>query len=313
MITKSQKSKLKSSNFAQRLRWARQKYVYVIVLIISVVLVGELFRELRSSFFFKSRDRINVFFYGQNTLFYSVSLKKDIDYVVSYPSDLKVLVPGGFGYYRLGGLGKLVDLEHKQSLYRRTFSVISSTTADFYFYPAKVEVYYDNAKDKRSFVPGLTRFFFNKSNANFLERAYLYYTFINKPVKQFRQLESLPVKQVDGDKALDEERFSQLSMGNFYEKRLRSEKANVQILYTKSEKNAYLISLPIEGQGIKVVDLSYTSSEGEKCQVIEAVGSNLKSAEFISEAFHCPIIRQPVEGYDIIFKLGSLEKDWSRE
>ena len=79
---------------------------------IIIGLVYYLFKSITGSVFLKGRDKINVVFYGENTRFYSLD-QKNISYLLSFPSSIKVMVPGGYGEYKVGAIGKLASLEKK--------------------------------------------------------------------------------------------------------------------------------------------------------------------------------------------------------
>ncbi len=268
----------------------------VLILLLVMILVFELIRTFRSSFFLKKRDRVNIVFYGQETAFYSLGFN-DVNYFIYFSPDEKILVPGGFRDYRLGALGKLVSLEKKPAIFQRTFSIASSSFVDFYFYPVKTEIYYGEDK-KNVFFPKIASFFLAKTNANWLERIYLWSLFSQRQVNQFRQIENPSFED---------------SVGNFYQKTYRNERATVQVLYTKNENNAKLLSQIIEGQGIRVSDYAFDSDIQTNCQVLINSKTALESAEAISDFFHCPIFNRTIDAYDIIFILGGEENNWAVE
>lgn len=268
----------------------------MLILLLLIILVFELIRTLRSSFFLKKRDRVNIVFYGQETAFYSLGFN-DVNYFIYFPPDEKILVPGGFRNYRLGALGKLVSLEKKPAIFQRTFSIASSSFVDFYFYPVKTEIYYGEDK-KNVFFPKTTSFFLAKTNANWLERIYLWSLFSQRQVNQFRQIENPSFED---------------SVGNFYQKTYRNERATVQVLYTKNENNAKLLSQIIEGQGIRVSDYAFDSNIQKNCQVLVNSKTALESAKAISDFFHCPVFNRTIDAYDIIFILGGEENNWAVE
>jgi len=275
---------------------SQKNLFFILVFILSVVLIFEFIKTLRNSFFLKKRDRVNVVFYGQETAFYSLGFG-DVDYFVYFSPDEKILIPGGFKDYRLGALGKLVNLEKKPAIFQHAFSIASSSFVDFYFYPAKTEIYYGNDQ-KNVFFPKITSFFLAKTNANWLERIYVCFLFSQRQVNQFRQIKNPSFKD---------------SVGNFYQKTYRNERAAVQILYTKNENNAKLLSQIIEGQGIRVSDYSLDLDGQKNCQILVNSKTTLESAKAIGDFFHCPVFNRTIDAYDIIFKLGVEEENWAIE
>ena len=106
---------------------------YVIGLFFIFLLGLIIFKQYSSSLFSQKKDRVNVVFYGKNTVYYSLGKYDGVHYFISFYSDVKVKVPGGYGNYRIGGLGKLVELE-KSDIFRKTFSVTTASTVDRYFF-----------------------------------------------------------------------------------------------------------------------------------------------------------------------------------
>ena len=74
-----------------------------------------IFKQYTSSLFSQKKDRVNIVFYGKNTVYYSLGKYDGVHYFISFYPDVKVKVPGGYGNYRVGGLGKLVELEKKET------------------------------------------------------------------------------------------------------------------------------------------------------------------------------------------------------
>ena len=299
----TQNSKLKTQNHSLKFK------NYYLLLLFIVLLI--LFTSLKGSLVFKKKDRLNVVFYGERTAFYSFGFDDGVDYFISFSSDIRVPVPGGFGYYRLGGLGKLVDLEKKPDLYKKSFSAITSTFVDLYFFPKKDEVYFGSERPT-IFLPSFRQFFFNKSNASFFDRSYIFFLFTTKQKTQFIQTAQIPVKNEADEQILDERIFSDKLIGNFYQKTYRDEKKNVQIAYTIKEINALSIAKIIEGQGIRVVDIN-NNNKKDHCQIIETEATNSQTAKKLGDFFNCPVIKGKTESYDIILELGEKEKEWAVE
>jgi hypothetical protein len=284
----------------------RPKATTFIVLILVIYLC---FTGLRNFLFFNRKDRLNLIFYGENTAFYSFGFKDGVNYFISYPADVKVLVPGGFGMYRLGGLGKLVSLENKPDIFKKTFSDAVGCFVDYYFYPVKNAIYFSQEK-KEVFFPKPTAILFNKSNTTFFDRLYIFLLFMSKSENNFKQISDLPVLRKDKDLYFDEKKFYDQQLGFFYQESMRQEKANVQIIYSENEENANLISKIIEGQGIRVVDISYRANL-KNCLVLEDKNQTLKTTEMLANFFNCSKKKAKTNPFDIILELGEREKDWA--
>src|SRR5689334_15962905 len=94
-----------------------------LILLILILFIGYLgFRYIGSALTIFKKDRVNIVVYGQNTAFYSIGLSDAGNYIVPFYPDLKIELPGGYGMYRVGAIGKLVELEKKPDILRRSFS-----------------------------------------------------------------------------------------------------------------------------------------------------------------------------------------------
>jgi len=285
-----------------------QSSKFLIVLLI--IFIGYLFFiSSRNSLVFRKKDRLNIVFYGSKIAFYSIGFDDGVNYFINYPSEVKILVPGGFGYYRLGALGKLINLEKQPELYRRSFSTINSNFIDLYFYPVKNEVYY-NKEETQIFLPLLSQIATFNSNANILDRMYILFIFASKQKSQFLNMSYLPIKKGRNGEILDERIFSDKLIGYFYQKTYRNENKNVQIIYKNNEENARLIAKIIEGQGIRVVDFAYKKSNDANCQIIINEKTISQTAKGLKNFFNCPVVKGETSSYDIIFMLGNVEHQW---
>jgi len=281
-----------------------------LLIILLIIFIGYLFFiSSRNSLVFRKKDRLNIVFYGPKITFYSIGFDDGVNYFISYPSEVKTLVPGGFGYYRLGGLGKLITLEKQPELYKRSFSTINSNFIDLYFYPVKNEVYY-NKEETQVSLPSLSQLATLNSNANIFDRIYVLFIFASRQKSQFLNISYLPVKKGANGEILDERIFSDRLIGYFYQKTYRNENKNVQIIYKDSEENARLIAKIIEGQGIRVVDFAYRNSKNTNCQIIINEKKVNRTAEGLRNFFNCPIVTGETSPYDIIFVLGQVERQW---
>ncbi len=272
---------------------------FPIFLFLFLFLIYWLIKNLTTSVFLKNKERINVVFYSKNTTFFSLS-QHDVNYLFSFPSSAEVLVPGGYGNYKVGALGKLVSLEDKPVLLKKVFSGATSSFIDLYFYPVKTEIYYDNF-DSPNF-PGFSEVFLSKSNANFIDRLFLLGKLFDRNQSNY--------KIISLTKALfDQSQFGRDFQGSFYKKSYRNIGTNVQIIYTKSYSTANFLSQIIDGEGIKVVDISQSDSDTANCRIIakkiDVVGRAL------SDFFGCPVKTGETTISDIILEVGSLEKDWA--
>lgn len=277
----------------------KKNRLYFIFLFFLFYFLVFFYKNISSSVFIKRKDRVNVVFYSNNTSFFSLS-KKDLSYFIQFPPETRVLVPGGYGNYKLGSLGKLVSLEKNPDLFRKTFSAATSTFVDLYFFSRKVEIYYQ--ADKRSYFPKISEILFSKSNSNLIDRLILISKLFDKNQSNYKIISISP-------DFFNREDFIKDFQGSFYKKLYRDKQVTVQILYKKSYSTALLLSQMIDGEGIRVVDLSIEEENPNKCLIIT------KKIDFIIQElgnfFDCQIKLGETVISDIIIKLGSLENQWA--
>lgn len=295
-----------------------EKLKRLAIILLSFFLLYFFYKTINSSILLKNRERLNIVFYGQNSLFYS--LGEDVNYFFTLPADIEVLVPGGYGNYRLGALGKLVALEKKPEIFKITFSSLTSSMIDLYFYPSSPKIYYEgNDISSKIIFPSLNDIFFNQSNANLIDRLFISFFFLNKKHNQYTVISNFAINKIGTRALFNRENFFKKNQGMFYNKTYRNIKNNVQIIYTKSYKTAKLISQIIEGEGIRVVDMSQSYTTAFKSQNLEnlehcLVIENKKKPSLITadlqRFFSCRFKQGENEISDIILFLGKIEKEW---
>ncbi len=291
---------------------SRKKFSTRLLFLCIFLFIGYLFyKNIIGSVFLKKKDRINVVFYGPTTVFYSLGRDENINYFFRPPSNLEIEVPGGYGYYRVGALGKLFSLERKKDILKKSFSSLSSSFVDLYFYPTTNTIYYDEITPQK-FLPSSSFIFTNSSNANLLDRFLLWTVFLQKSSNQYKEITDFPQKKRHNRALFDREAFFKEFQGYFYKKTYRNISDHVQILYTKSYKTALLISDILEGEGIQVVDLSQTETPQNGCKIIySSQRINDPTPKDMNSFFGCTIEKGETTISDIILILGSLEKEWS--
>ncbi len=271
--------------------------VILIPLLLGVIIF---INSLLSSLFFQKKDRLNIIISQETTSYYSIGLNDGVNYFVSFYPDFKVKVPGGYGAYRTGALTKLVSLEKKPDLFRKTYSMETKSRVDFYFYPSALSlegsIYFGSEANNFS-LPKFYMILFGSSNARFFDRLFIYSQLFGKTKGQFKIL-------TPGNDFFD------TYQGIFYKQTYRSEEKSVQILYSKSYETAQAVSQILEGEGIRVVDLSAQANEKERCEIVEDGKDYSHTAIDLASFFDCSLVKGKTDAYDIIVKLGEKEKDW---
>lgn len=279
----------------------------IILLVVLLIVIGV--KTIKESLFFAGKERINLVFYGNNTNFFSLNNKDGLHYVISFYPDLQLPVPGGYGYYRVGALGKLANLEKKPDILKRTFSLATSTFVDFYFLPKLSDIYYGNQVARSLQKPSLNDIFFSQSNMSLIDRLYIYFLFFGLRTQDFTLINDIPVVKKGNDSVISLNDFSKAYQGYFYQKIFREEKKNIQIIYDNNINAANIIGQILEGSGIRVADIDQGLGQ-KKCLVKENSTKHSETVLEISKVFNCNISSDNTNVYDIIFVLGNREKDW---
>lgn len=305
----------KSSKFKVQSSKIQKKKLLPILLLL--LLFYFLSINLRSSAFFGKQDRINIVSGAEKLAYFSLGLSDRVNYYIPFFPDLEVVVPGGYGHYRLGALNKLSKLEKEPDLYRKTYSLITSSMVDFYFFPSgsskSIEILFGEEKGEFA-LPGFSLLFFGESNANFFDRLYIYLKLFGKTKTQFKTINTLNIDAGAKRKAFSINDFFEATQGLFYKRTYRKEQLSVQIIYAKDYLTAKALSQILEGEGIRVVDLTADNHKMlKKCEVIEEVSSFSQTARVVSQFFGCQLTVGKTEAYDIIFKLEEVEKKWAIE
>jgi hypothetical protein len=291
------------------IRRVRMALFFVVIILFGGVFV----RGIRNSLFFTTKERVNILIYGEHPTYYSIDTKGSLHYAIPYYPDLQLQIPGGYGHYRIGALGKLVRLESRPHLLRNAFSIATSSFVDVYFYPDTDSIYYGDKGTTEVRSPQIGDLLRLQSNASVFDRLYLLTRVFGKHSNAFSDLTNIKAYDKEGDKIFAMKDFIQLYQGYFYQKHYRKEAKNVQVIYSHSSTTAYFVSQLLEGNGIRVSDYTYEATGNEGCQVFENTSTYSESAKTIAAFFNCSLVTGKTGVYDILFILGNREKEWEME
>ncbi len=288
-----------------KIQSSRLLLVFIVFLLFYVI-----YRNIASSVVLTKKDRLNIVFYSAKTVYYSLGIN-DVSYVIPFPADMEITVPGGYGNYRVGAIGKLVSLEKKPDIFRKAFSAATGSFVNLYFYPRQTKIYYSNQNSKAT-MPGWSDIFLTNTNANFIDRLLIFWQIIHIDANDHQEITDLPSVSEGQETVFDQDTFYKKYQGFFYKKTYRNLKDNVQILYTKSYQVALLLSKIIEGEGIRVVDISQSQISNLKSQncVITYSKNALMVANDLQKFFGCEKKEGNPDVSDIIITLGNLENEW---
>lgn len=284
---------------------------YVLALFILSYLLYKLVLLYSQSLFVYKGERINFVMYGKQTAFYSLDKQETRNYVMYFYPDLKMQIPGGYGNYRIGSLGKLAKLDNEPDIFKKTFSIATTSLVHFYYYPNNEEVFYGREIQKKPRVPVLKDILFMPGNAGFFDRMYLAMWLFDKHDDDFKLIAYGEEKnKIHNDVFFQEDSFIKNSIGLLFQKQYRDEQKNIQLQYSNNYEVAERISSLLEGNGIRVNDITLDMDRNKKCMIIENSKDFSQTSLDMSHFFKCNLVEGKTDVYDIIFVLGSLEKEW---
>jgi len=293
----------------------RVRYLYILLgVFLGAYLSYKVAQIFSQSLFMKNKDRINIVMYGPKSSLYSIDTNENRHYVLYFPPDLKMQVPGGYENYRVGSLGKLAKLEANPDIFRKTFALATTAFVDYYFYQDSPDVYYGNESEDKVTEPALYKFITYSGNANIFDRIFFLLKFFRINQSDFTVIDYLEkTNKAKNDVIFQDESFKKESIGLLFQKKYRAEHKSVQILYKNGYKVAVQIASLLEGNGIRVNDISIDIKSEKGCSVIEDLSpgeSFSTTAADIASYFDCAIVKGKTDVYDIIFVLGKVEDDW---
>ncbi len=295
-------------------RMALLGYLFLAGLCVYLLLIS--IRSFRASALMQKRDRINVVLYGASPVLVSVGVTDGVHYVIPFSHEDSVTVSGGYGRYRVGALGKLAHLEKDPELISRTFASMISAYVDYSIAPKDTKIYSD-VKDVQPEFDAYTvmKHVFSSTytfDGNIFDKIYLVYTLAHYREQDFAVLKGTFKEDAQGEIIFSEKRFLKKYRGFFYHQSLRDEAEEVKLVY-RSYSSAVTLSRIIEGQGVRVVDLSEDESikSPESCVITSVQEAPSKTVHYLAHIFGCSTQVGKVEGADIQISLGSrLSEKW---
>ncbi len=297
--------------------FTRATFLYsTLVVVIAGYFLFKLIHSYRNSLFMNHGERVNIFLYGQNAAYYSLDTAGGRHYVIYFFPDLKVQVPGGFGNYRTGSLGKLAYLEGEPDIMQKTMSFATTSFIHATFYPHTEDVYYGTQFPKSPQRPYLPHIFSYQSNASFFDRLYIVLLLFGTEDTDF---DSVAYRENKGrvhteDIFFQSDSFAKKSKGLLYQTKYRSERKNVQIRYIRNYQAAATISAIMQGTGIRVSDILQVSNKkvGDRCIVTEQNSNEFSiTAKDTASYFGCRLSKGKTDIYDVVLLMGAeLEEDW---
>lgn len=271
-----------------------------------LILVTWLVRILADSFFFKPYQRINIGMWGKRSMILSYNLHSSDHSLIFFTNGYEIEIPGGLRGYTVGSIGRLVNLEKNEVIYKKALSSAGQVLIHKTLYDAVDTVYFDdfgNVSDDREVGALITSYIFGRGELNIFERLFLFF--------HLSEITSSRTSRV----ILSGYGKQELKL---YEKTFRNERKLVQIRYDSSAKTAYEIASILENIGIRVADVVKSDGKdiavekrGVKCIVHESADRHSETAKFLAEYFECKMISGDTGLYNIGITFGDIfEKEW---
>lgn len=196
-------------------KWMQSTFlVRMLLLFFLFYLLAHIAVIINQSLFFTKPDRVNIVFYSKKPTFVSLGIVDNINYIGFFDPELLVRIPGGYGRYKIGAIGRFAEIEKKPVIMQRAFSSIVSGYVDYYFYPKQSEIFFEGFDfDKKFTTPRLSILSVVwpsklQTNATFLNRLYIYLALLNKQRSDFALISSSRfTTSQEGEEYFREDRF----------------------------------------------------------------------------------------------------------
>lgn len=269
------------------------KWVYLFIIALVLYFFIICFRSVGDRVTFFDHDRVNVLFYGAEPMVLSFGIGDAGNYVLYFDPSTEMYTVGGYGYYRIGSLEKLAQIEKDYDLLRRTVASALSTDIDYYFSPKETTVYggESSATDLEKFSL-LRRIlsFHERTNAHIMDRLLLAWVVLSHKQVDFVELKTTFLEKKGNSARFQEGEFARYYKGFFYERTLRESRNELKIVYNESYKSAATLSRILEGQGIRIVDIA-KHDDPKQDQCVLLVDEHLVPAKtFLSPTSIVPLV-----------------------
>lgn len=272
---------------------SRQIYLISGLFLFLLVVIVLAWRSYQTSLFVLDRNRILVgIWLGEEAYVLSLPKESGQNHLLWYPPSQEVTIPGGLKNYKLGALAKVAQLESDPRLYTKAMSQLAGIPLEKTLYKSTQEVYYGEPEAHGTVSEIATQIrssLWNLDGGSFWDKLFLY-----QKAGALRSSNTELYIKLKPDKA------------NLYDRLFRNEKRLVQMTYSGLPETAFFLSRLLEGIGIRVSDIGpYTGPAIKQCVVTEKVGTQSKTAAYITGYFGCRYQTGDTGLYEIQFALGS--------
>ncbi len=257
----------------------------IVVSLIILSVIGYItWRVWEVSRYYKIKERLNIVVYSPRFYFYSIDLRSDLDYLASLPLEYKIEVPGGYGEYFIGSVGKLSALEKDLSLIKKTTSRLFAVPVDFVVFQDLEKVYQKPPADNETLLRAYEVFLLS-SDASLAEKIYLFFKLIDSNKRKIKKISAY--RFVEGER-INIQKLNEYTNGLFLSSALRRENRIVQI-YTSYPSAGENLMQVLEGVGVNVFEISQIAGEGP-CKIVEYTTQQSQTAIFLQSFLNCKYV-----------------------
>jgi hypothetical protein len=282
-------------------------YAYVGFSLIVIMVLVWVARQVFGSFLFEPFQRFNLGMWGKRSMILSYNKNNPNHTIILFSNQFEIEIPGGLKGYHVGSLGKLVSLEKKPLIFKKSLSSAGNLLIHKILYEKSEDVYFDDfgdISDEQAVRSMLMNFLTQSGELNLFERAYLF----------------LNLNSIIGPQTSWIIVSHQKPQEIFYEREFRNERKLVQLIYKNSPETAQIFATMLENTGIRIADTASLLDQSSRkyaqiknCLIIESEATS-KTGKFLANYFGCDIKKDETDLYDIKMILGEkLEGEWGSE
>lgn len=279
---------------------SRKKAIFVFVLLLCIGYLGYIiYRGYSKSLFATHQSRITTVFFTQSGVELISYGDDGIHYKVKVPAEVKLRVPGGYGIYKAGAIHRLAELEKKPYILHEVGTYFASSFIDGYVVPSTES------------LPGggislASLILKSQSSFSTLDKLFIAWLAFNTEDESIKEIDIF-TKEESQDLLLDYKDLQKSLQGILYHREFRDEGKTVKILYLQSGQAGEALAAILEGSGIRVGDIGYTTqidhANEERCVVYESAQTHSLAALKIASYFECDLrseSKSEASGYDIL-------------
>ncbi len=227
---------------------------------------------------------------------------------ISIPSDTYVQVPFGFGYYRIGAVSKLGDLQKRPELLAKTIENLLGVPINYW-------VALDDSNTIQLFTSFRFIFYPPPTNLGVIDRALLWWRMMRTPAEKLVLMDLMDTNGLVRRELVDGTTVYEPDFGSidrflehvFEQSQLRDEQLNITVRNASTTAGVgQLVARLLTRSGIKVVTVG-NSDEQEPCTLKGSENlASTQTVRFITSTFPCVFVAASDVVEDLELVVGSV-------